>query len=164
MFVAVGAHLSKKTDIPARDAGKILDAVDFSRMWRWARRPSSAARSPSMAAATRHGCCTGRHAARPRADDHLSRTREQMPAHEFEADEALEEGVKIHWLLRTIKSIDASTFTVEVMEIDDEGRPKPTGELETLEANDLILALGQDTDTAFLRNPGSSSRTTAPWS
>ena len=55
------------------------------------------------------------------------RTREQMPAHEFEADEALEEGVKIHWL-RTIKSIDVSTFTVEVMEIDEKGRPKPTGE------------------------------------
>ena len=53
------------------------------------------------------------------------RTREQMPAHEFEADEALE-GVKIHWL-RTIKSIDVTTFTVEVMEIDDKGRPRPTG-------------------------------------
>ena len=73
-----------------------------------------------------------------------------MPAHEFEADEALEEGVMIHWL-RTIKSIDATTFTVEVMEIDEKGRPRPTGQLETLEANDLILALGQDTDTAFLR-------------
>ena len=77
-----------------------------------------------------------------------------MPAHEFEADEALEEGVKIHWL-RTIKSIDQSTVTVEVMEIDEKGRPKPTGQLETLEANDLILALGQDTDTAFLHKvPG----------
>ena len=26
------------------------------------------------------------------------RDREHMPAHEFEADEALSEGVKIHWL------------------------------------------------------------------
>ena len=41
------------------------------------------------------------------------------------------------------------------MEIDEKGRPRPTGQLETLEANDLILALGQDTDTAFLRKvPG----------
>ncbi len=41
------------------------------------------------------------------------------------------------------------------MEIDDKGRPQPTGQLETLEADDLILALGQDTDTAFLRKvPG----------
>ena len=42
------------------------------------------------------------------------RTREQMPAHDFEADEAIEEGVKIHWL-RTIKEIDGTTLTVEVM-------------------------------------------------
>ena len=65
-------------------------------------------------------------------------------------DAGIEEGVMIHWL-RTIKSIDATTFTVEVMQIDEKGRPRPTGQLETLDADDLILALGQDTDTAFLR-------------
>jgi len=31
VFVAVGAHLSRKIDIPAREAGKILDAVSFLR-------------------------------------------------------------------------------------------------------------------------------------
>jgi len=31
VFVAVGAHLSKRVDIPARDAGPILDAVSFLR-------------------------------------------------------------------------------------------------------------------------------------
>ena len=82
------------------------------------------------------------------------RDRSSMPAHEFEADEALEEGVKINWL-RTIKEIDRSTFKVEVMELDDEGRPRPTGKFETLEADSLILAIGQDTDTAFLESvPG----------
>jgi NADPH-dependent glutamate synthase beta subunit-like oxidoreductase len=86
------------------------------------------------------------------------RTREQMPAHAFEADEAIEEGVKIHWL-RTIKQIDGTTFTVEVMKLDDRGFPQPTGELETLEADSLILALGQDTDTAFLKKlPGIAFR------
>ena len=90
------------------------------------------------------------------------RTREQMPAHDFEADEAIEEGVKIHWL-RTIKQIDGTTFTVEVMKLDEKGFPQPTGEFETLEADSLILALGQDTDTAFLKTcPASSSRRTAP--
>ena len=63
-----------------------------------------------------------------------------MPAHAFEADEAIEEGVKIHWL-RTIKQIDGTTFTVEVMKLDDHGFPQPTGEIETLEADSLILAL-----------------------
>jgi hypothetical protein len=77
------------------------------------------------------------------------RDRSSMPAHDFEADEAMEEGVRINWL-RTIKAIDKSTFKVEVMELDENGRPQPTGEFEELEADSLILALGQDTDTAFL--------------
>jgi NADPH-dependent glutamate synthase beta subunit-like oxidoreductase len=82
------------------------------------------------------------------------RDRSTMPAHDFEADDALEEGVKINWL-RTIKEIDRSTFKVEVMELDENGRPQPTGEFETLEADSLILAIGQDTDTAFLEKvPG----------
>ncbi len=82
------------------------------------------------------------------------RDREHMPAHDFEATEALEEGVKIHWL-RTIKNIDETTFTVEVMEVDEKGRPRPTGQFETLEADALILALGQDVDTSFLHKvPG----------
>ena len=83
------------------------------------------------------------------------RDREHMPAHDFEADEALGEGVKIHWL-RTIKSIEEKKFTVEVMDIV-EGKAVPTGKFETLEADSLILALGQDTDTDFLRGiPGIS--------
>ena len=77
------------------------------------------------------------------------RDRANMAAHDFEADEAIEEGVKINWL-RTIKEIDASTFTVEVMDLDDKGRPQPTGTYETLEADALIMAVGQETDTSFL--------------
>jgi NADPH-dependent glutamate synthase beta subunit-like oxidoreductase len=41
------------------------------------------------------------------------------------------------------------------MVIDENGRPQPTGEFETLEADTLVLALGQDVDTEFLtRVPG----------
>ena len=62
--------------------------------------------------------------------------------------------MKIHWL-RTIKEIDGATLRVEVMRLDENRSPQPTGEFETLQADSLILALGQDTDTAFLRNvPG----------
>ena len=41
------------------------------------------------------------------------------------------------------------------MVLDDKGRPQPTGELETLEADAVVLALGQDSDSDFLRKvPG----------
>src|ERR1035441_7123713 len=37
------------------------------------------------------------------------------------------------------------------MELGESGFPQPTGRFETLEADTVILALGQDTDTTFLR-------------
>ena len=37
------------------------------------------------------------------------------------------------------------------MELDESGFPQPTGRFETLAADTVILALGQETDTAFLR-------------
>jgi NADPH-dependent glutamate synthase beta subunit-like oxidoreductase len=77
------------------------------------------------------------------------RDREHMPAHAFEADEAIEEGIKIKWLT-TIKEISGSDLTVERMELDEHGRPQPTGEFETLSADAVVLALGQQSDSRFL--------------
>jgi NADPH-dependent glutamate synthase beta subunit-like oxidoreductase len=82
------------------------------------------------------------------------RSRAQMPAHEEEAADAEREGVRINWL-RTIAAFNGPELTVEVMELDDQGRPHPTGRLETLAADTIIMAVGQDADTAFLRQvPG----------
>ena len=78
------------------------------------------------------------------------RTREQMPAHEEEAADAEREGVRINWL-RTIKAMEGSELQVEVMELDETGYPQPTGRFETLAADTVILALGQESDTDFLR-------------
>jgi formate dehydrogenase beta subunit len=82
------------------------------------------------------------------------RTRDQMPAHESEAQDAEEEGIRINWL-RTISSMGDTDLTVEVQELDEHGRPHGTGRFETLEADTVILALGQASDTGFLRGiPG----------
>jgi NADPH-dependent glutamate synthase beta subunit-like oxidoreductase len=83
------------------------------------------------------------------------RNREKMPAHDFEVQEALEEGVVLNWL-STIKEMDdQGSFKVEKMALDEEGYPQPTGEYETIEADTLVLALGQNVDTSFVRNvPG----------
>ena len=43
-------------------------------------------------------------------------------------------------------------MTLEVMELDEQGKPKPTGRFETIEADTVVLALGQKADTGFLRN------------
>jgi len=77
------------------------------------------------------------------------RTREKMPAHDFEVEEALEEGVMVKWL-STIKSADEGGLLIEKMTLDEKGNPQPTGEFETLEADSLVLALGQDVDLSLL--------------
>ena len=77
------------------------------------------------------------------------RTREKMPAHDFEVEEALQEGIMIKWL-STIKQADAGSLTVEKMQLDASGFPQPTGEFETIEADSLVLALGQDVDLSLL--------------
>ena len=155
VFVAVGAHIGKKVDIPARDAGKILDAVTFLREVEMGNAPKLG-RRVAIYGGGNTAMDAARTAKRLGAEEALiiyRRDREHMPAHDFEADEALSEGIKIHWL-RTIKNLDSTSITVEEMRVED-GRPVPTGKFETLEADSVVLALGQDTDTDFLKSvPG----------
>ncbi len=152
VFVAVGAHLAKRIDIPANAAGRILDAVSVLRDMEVGDSPPQLGRRVIVYGGGNTAMDVARTAKRLGAEEAMvvyRRTRDDMPAHEFEAQEAEEEGVMIHWL-RTIKQIDETTFTVEKMVLDENKRPQPTGEFETLEADSLVLALGQDVDTTFL--------------
>lgn len=154
-FIAVGAHLSKRTEIPARDAGRILDALGFLRDVERGRTPRLG-RRVAVYGGGNTAMDTARTVLRLGHEPIIvyRRDRTHMPAHEFEADDALEEGVAIHWL-RSIHSIEGKELTVEEMELDEKGRPHGTGRFETLEADDLILALGQETDTGLLQGiPG----------
>jgi NADPH-dependent glutamate synthase beta subunit-like oxidoreductase len=156
VFVAVGAHLSKRVDIPARDAGPILDAVSFLRSVASGERPVIG-RRVAVYGGGNTAMDAARVARRMGADEAIivyRRTREQMPAHLEEAEDAEREGVRINWL-RTITAFDGPELQVELMELDDSGFPQPTGQFETLAADTVILALGQQSDTAFLREvPG----------
>jgi NADPH-dependent glutamate synthase beta subunit-like oxidoreductase len=156
VFVAVGAHLSKRVDIPAREAARIVDAVSFLRSVASGDRPAIG-RRVAVYGGGNTAMDAARVARRLGADEALivyRRTRAQMPAHAEEAEDAEREGVRINWL-RTITAFDGPQLTVEVMELDDSGYPQPTGRFESLAADTVILALGQETDTAFLRHvPG----------
>ena len=77
------------------------------------------------------------------------RTRDRAPAQDIDVEEALEEGVLARWL-STIRHVDAGEVTVERMELDENGFPQPTGETETLAADTVILALGQESDLSLV--------------
>jgi NADPH-dependent glutamate synthase beta subunit-like oxidoreductase len=152
VFVAVGAHLSKRVDIPAREAGRIVDAVGLLHAVAAGERPAIG-RRVAVYGGGNTAMDAARVARRIGADDTVivyRRSRAQMPAHEEEAVDAEQEGIRINWL-RTVSSMGEHDLTVEEQELDSEGRPHGTGRFETLEADTLILALGQESDTGFLR-------------
>ena len=138
------------------DAGPVVDAVSFLRGVASGERPAIG-RRVAVYGGGNTAMDAARTARRLGAEETLivyRRTREQMPAHEEEARDAEQEGVRINWL-RTITAFEGEQLQVEVMELDESGFPQPTGRFETLAADTVILALGQETDTAFLRSvPG----------
>lgn len=156
VFLAIGAQLSKRVEIPVRDATKVMDAVTLLHEVGEGELPRLG-RRVIVYGGGNSAMDAARTARRLGADETLivyHRDRSRMSAHAFEADEALAEGVKIKWL-SSIKNIDGTAVTVETMRIDEQGDLQPTGDTETLDADAVILALGQRSDTAFLRRiPG----------
>lgn len=150
-FVAVGAQLSHRAYIPAGQSARVLDALSLLAGVGAGERPRLGKRvvvygggNTAMDAA--------RTARRLGADEALvvyRRTRDRMPANDIEVAEALGEGVQLRWL-STIKYVDGGRLTVERMRLDEDGVPQPTGELEEIEGDAVVLALGQDVDHSLL--------------
>jgi 2-oxoacid:acceptor oxidoreductase delta subunit (pyruvate/2-ketoisovalerate family) len=151
VFLAVGAGIGKRAYIPAGDSARILDAVSLLGSMEGEEAPLLGRRvavygggDTAMDAAR-----TARRLGATEAVVVYRRTRERMPAHDFEVEEALEEGVRMKWL-STIAHADDGRITIERMRLDENGFPQPTGEFEELDADTVVLALGQDSDLSLL--------------
>lgn len=150
MFLAVGAGIGRRTYIPAGDSARMLAAVALLGGMEGEVPPLLGRRvavydggNTAMDAARRLGATD--------AVVVYRRTRDRMPAHDEEVEEALQEGVRMKWL-STVRDTDGARLTIERMELDDTGFPQPTGEFEELDADALVLALGQDSDLSLLRD------------
>jgi 2-oxoacid:acceptor oxidoreductase delta subunit (pyruvate/2-ketoisovalerate family) len=156
VFLAVGAHIAKRAFIPAGDSAHVLDAVSVLRSMEGEDKPLLGRRVVVYGGGNT-AIDVARTAKRLGATESIivyRRNREKMPAHDFEVEEALQEGVMIKWL-STITQAGESSITVEKMALDDKGFPQPTGEFETLEADSVVLALGQDVDLSLIEGvPG----------
>ena len=152
-FIGAGASLAHRAYIPAGDAAHIMDAVSLLRSVE----SSSPGEEPLLGRRVvvygggNTAIDVARTAKRLGSEPIVvyRRTRERAPAHAFEIEEALEEGVSMKWL-STISEAERGTIRIEKMKLDESGYPQPTGEYETIEANSLVLALGQETNLSFL--------------
>ncbi len=151
-FLAVGAEIGKRTYIPAGDSSRVFDAVSLLRSME-GEAPPHLGRRVAIYGGGDTAMDAARTARRLGATDAVvvyRRSRDRMPAHDVEVEEAVEEGVHMKWL-STVKALEGEKLILEKMVLDDKGFPQPTGELEELAADSLILALGQESDVSLVR-------------
>jgi NADPH-dependent glutamate synthase beta subunit-like oxidoreductase len=161
VFIAIGTQIGKRIDIPTLDAKRIIEAVSLLHGATLGEAPKLGRRvvvygggNTAMDAAR-----TAKRLGAEEAVIVYHRDRAHMPAHQFEADEAISEGVKIKWLT-SIRDIGEGDLKVEIMALDERGKPQPTGTFETLQADSVVLALGQQADSHFLQKvPGIAFKT-----
>jgi 2-oxoacid:acceptor oxidoreductase delta subunit (pyruvate/2-ketoisovalerate family) len=150
-LLAVGAQLSHRVEIPAGDSARIVDALTLLRQVE-DREPVQLGRRVAVYGGGDTAFDAARTARRLGATDAVvvyRRTRDRMPAHDVEVDEAGAEGIQVRWL-STVRQADRGRLILEKMELDERGFPQPTGELEELDADSLVLAVGQDTDLSLV--------------
>lgn len=151
VFVAIGTQAGRHIDIPARDAAHVVTAISLLHAVGAGETPKIGRRVVIYGAGdtAMDAARTARRLGATEALIVFFSDRAHMEAHAFEADEALSEGVKIKWL-SSIRDIGPDAMKVELMAIDAQGVPQPTGTFETLEADSVILALGQQAESGFL--------------
>jgi formate dehydrogenase beta subunit len=75
--------------------------------------------------------------------------KKMMPAYDYETEDALAEGVDVQ-LFRSISKVENHKITLEKMKVE-KGKAVGTNEFEFIDADVLILANRQESDSAFLR-------------
>ncbi len=150
VYLAVGAQIGRRTEIPAGDSARILDALSLLHQVA-AGDPPLLGRRVAVYGGGNTAMDAARTLRRLGATDAVvvyRRTPKEMPAHADELADALHEGVQARWLT-TVKSFEGGRLVLEKVRL--EGRDVvPTGEFEELPADALVLALGQDSDLSLV--------------
>ena len=162
IFIATGAHQSRKLGLEGEDGLGVIHAVDFLR---------KVALGESMKIGQKVIVIGGGNAAIDAARTAFRlgsqevtiayrRTRNEMPAQEEEIEEAGHEGIKIEYLTAPTRLIikdekihGMECCRMELGEADESGRPRPVpipGSEFTIEADRIIPAISQSPDLSFL--------------
>src|SRR4030043_203057 len=162
IFIATGAHQSRKLGLDGEEARGILHAVDFLRR---------VALGESVKTGEKVVVVGGGNAAidAARTASRLGtkevtiayrRTRAEMPAQEEEIEEAEHEGIKMEYLTAPTRLLiengqikGMECIRMELGDIDESGRPRPApvpGSEFKIEADTIIPAISQSSDLSFL--------------
>ena len=163
VILAVGQHVSRRLDIPGIEGEGVLGAVEFLRRVNLDERPDWRGKRVIVVGGGSTAMDTARFCRRLGADVTVvyRRSRAEMPAHDFEVDDAQREGVHLHLLTNPARVIRDGTGRVTAVEClqmqlgepDESGRRRPIpiqGSEFTLPADALILAIGQTSDLSLL--------------
>ncbi|MDA8287604.1 MAG: NAD(P)-binding protein [Actinomycetota bacterium] len=151
VYLAVGAQLGRRIDVPAGDSARIVDALSLLRSVE-EDRPVLLGRRVAVYGGGNTAMDAARTARRLGATETVivyRRTDKEMPAEREELEQALSEGITTRWL-STVDSIEADHLVIEKVVLED-GHVVPTGEFEQLPADALVLALGQDSDLSVVQ-------------
>ncbi len=162
VFVAVGAHKSRKLGIDGEELNGVVDALDF--LWKaniqqkggLGKRVGVIGGGNVAVDAARTALCQGAR----EAVIFYRRSNEEMPANPWEVMEAEKEGVKIEFLVaprRVLgeegKVVGLECVKMKLGEPDETGRraPEPIeGSEFTVELDTVIVAVGETVEAGFL--------------
>jgi len=163
VFIATGAHKSRKLRINNEEAEGVLDAMQLLREVNLNREVKIGKRIGIIGggnAAIDAARCVKRMKGCETVTIFYRRTRKEMPAFEEEVEAAIEEGIEFHFLTGPANVIaeDGKITGIEIIkmklgELDESGRRRPVpveGSEFTVPLNTLIVAIGQDPDLSFL--------------
>jgi NADPH-dependent glutamate synthase beta subunit-like oxidoreductase len=150
-FLAIGAQLARNIEIPGGTASHVIDAIRMLHRLQEGE-DLQLGRQVVVYGGGDTALDAARSARRLTGADPVivyRRTRDRMPAHPEELQQAEQEGIVFRWL-STIAGIEPARLRIERMRLDDRGTPQPTGEFDELNADSVILALGQSADLTLL--------------
>ena len=166
VFIATGAHKSRKLRIPGEDAAGVIDAMDFLKDAKVYDKVENVGKVVGIIGGGNAAVDAARVALRAAGCEKVSmiyrRTRAEMPAFKEEIEAVIEEGVEFQFLTAPVKVLSRKgqvsgleCLQMELGEPDESGRRRPApieGSEFQIELDTVIVAIGEEPEVDFLKD------------